>query len=92
MENISVKSQIAEAYNEVKACKENAHLWNMEAREKMKTVDTLCRTEKVLDPNFDKKAFIESLDNPADPTDPDAYLNREMTPDSSPVYEAEATA
>ena len=65
-----LKDKIKEAYAKVQDDRKNAADWLAVAKEDMKTVDTLARAQKNLDPDFDKKSFLASLD--AETAEPEA--------------------
>lgn len=63
-----LKDKIKEAYAKVQGDRRNAAEWLEVAKEDMVNVNVLCRAQKSLDPDFDKTAFLRSLDNAANGT------------------------
>ena len=58
-----LEDKIKAVYHEAQECKKNSDLWLEERSKHMNNVNTLCRAEKQFNPDFDKKAFLESLDD-----------------------------
>lgn len=84
-----LKDKIREAYTKVQGDRRNAAEWLAIAKEDMKPVEVLCKAQKSIDPDFDKKSFLRSLDDEAENAPTEEYPSAEDYPDSSPVSDTD---